>query len=92
MELTNLEWQELFEEQKGSGKSQEKFCKAKGINPGAFRNRKTRLKGVKLKRADKAPFIRAQVLPPVINKAIAMNLDPKWVAELILHLQAGGAR
>lgn len=84
-------WQKRIQEQKSSGQSKAAFCRERNLSRFQFDYWLKRLKKVSVMTkaaATISPFIRAEVIQPEIPYG-QLNLDPKWVAEFVLHLQRG---
>ncbi len=87
-------WHQRISEQRSSGLAKSAFCKEHGLSRFQFDYWVKRLKskpGHVKKSMLPSPFIKAQVVR-CPEPAIRTGLDPKWVAELILHLHQGGVR
>lgn len=67
------------------------YCRREGISREALRYWRGRLAKTRTPAEATAGFARVEVLPAAPVAPIGLP-DPRWVAELILHLQAGGRR
>ena len=86
-----IQWQKRIQEQKSSGQSKAEFCREQNLSRFQFDYWLKRSKKVPVTTRTPpimSPFIRAEVVGSESPQS-KFNLDPKWVAEFILHLQGG---
>ena len=81
-------WAERIQEAEAFEGSNLQYCKSKGYSEATFRYWKNQLRGSKAAPIEPAeaasPFLKVE-----IEKGSPSLPDPRWVAEIILHLNRG---
>ena len=92
-------WSRIIKAKESSGLKTMEFCRQQGLSRYQFDYWRKRLRKVpvpSLVNKELAPFkksksfVKAEVLAsPMVRDQRKFSLDPKWVAEFLLHLQGG---
>lgn len=89
-EIKLEKWKSHISAQKDSGQSMVAYCKANGLSPHTFGYWAQKIKLESEAQATPPPFLPVQVVAKQSAPGEEKQLpDPKWVAEVLLHLALG---